>query len=274
MNSKVVFFLFFLGLSLTQAVPTNINEKSLDEGHNLKIDKTEEDDQARSKKSVICLDSGSMVPQAQSYSIQAAPQPVQTLNIQQVPQRVQTLNIQAVPQPVQTFSIQPAPQPVQTFNVIQPPAQTSLKFIQPPQPCPPSQTNVNIIQPPKEEKPVKPVVETIIKEKVVKPEPKPEKIVAPKIEKEPVRPVYEGQMMVVPPKPVMMITEPEPVATYVKVPQCQQCQQSIMQCSCTKQQVPTLGSAVFMEPAMRIYKERSMDRHMVPMSHRLHHHVS
>lgn len=277
MSLNISFALLLLGLALSQAVPTAKIEKSL-EKEDLKIEEAAGEDQDRSKKSIVCLDSASLLPQPQTYSIQAAAQPpVQTFNIQPVPQRVQTLNIQAVPQPVQTLNIQPVPSPIQTLSVIQPPiqpAQASLKVVQPPQPpCPPAQTNVNIIQPAKEEKTVKPMVETVIqKEKIVKPEPKPEKMIVTKVEKEmvPVMPVYEEHMVVVPQKPVMMVAEPEPVATFVKMPHCHHCQQSVMQCSCKQQGVPSLGSAVMVEPsAVRVMgmKERSMGRHMITPSH-------
>lgn len=274
MNLNASFVLLLLGLALSQAVPAAKMEKSL-EKEDLKIEEGGED-QDRSKKSIVCLDSASLLPQQQAYSIQAAPQPpVQTFNIQPVPQRIQTLNIQAVPQPVQTLNIQPVPSPIQTLSVIQPPIQpqASLKVVQPPQPpCPPAQTNVNIIQPPKEEKAVKPVVETVIeKEKIVKPEPKPEKMIVTKVEKEvvPMVPVFEEHMVVVPQKPVMMVAEQEPMTTFVKVPHCHHCQQSVMQCSCKQQGVPALGSTVMVEPSIRVMgmKERSMGRHVMTPSH-------
>lgn len=274
MSLKISFVLLLLGLALSQAVPTAKIEKSL-EKEDLKIEEGGED-QDRSKKSIVCLDSASLLPQQQTYSIQAAPQPpVQTFNIQPVPQRIQTLNIQAVPQPVQTLNIQPVPSPIQTLSVIQPPIQpqASLKVVQPPQPpCPPAQTNVNIIQPPKEEKTAKPIVETVVeKEKIVKPEPKPEKMIVTKVEKEvvPVMPVFEEHMVVVPQKPVVMVAEQEPMATFVKVPHCHHCQQSVMQCSCKQQGVPSLGSTVMVEPSIRVMgmKERSMGRHMMTPSH-------
>lgn len=274
MSLKISFVLLLLGLALSQAVPTAKIEKSL-EKEDLKIEEDGED-QDRSKKSIVCLDSASLLPQQQTYSIQAAPQPpVQTFNIQPVPQRIQTLNIQAVPQPVQTLNIQPVPSPIQTLSVIQPPIQpqASLKVVQPPQPpCPPAQTNVNIIQPPKEEKTAKPIVETVVeKEKIVKPEPKPEKMIVTKVEKEvvPVMPVFEEHMVVVPQKPVVMVAEQEPMATFVKVPHCHHCQQSVMQCSCKQQGVPSLGSTVMVEPSIRVMgmKERSMGRHMMTPSH-------
>ncbi|KOX73436.1 hypothetical protein WN51_14482 [Melipona quadrifasciata] len=272
-TNELGFFLFLAGLALTQALPTKLtDEKFLNEGQeDLKIDETGGEDQVRPKKSTICLETGNLVPQVQSSGIQTISQPVQTLNIQPVPQRLQTFNVQAVPQQqqVQAVSIQQIPPQIQMnvvqpsqacMKLIQPPVQPTVKVIQPPQVYLPSQTNVNIIQPPREEKPVvKPVV---IKEKVVKSDPKPEKIVLPK----------EEPLFALPPKPIMVVAEPEPVAC-VKVPQCNQCQQSVMQCSCTKQQIPSLSSVVLMEPAAKILEFNRRNSQAVPLlNHHAHHH--
>ncbi|XP_076303124.1 uncharacterized protein LOC143221613, partial [Lasioglossum baleicum] len=284
MTLNISFAIFLLGLAVSQAIPAAKIEKSLTKSE-LKLEETGEETE-RSKKSVVCLESGSMVPQVQSYNIQAPPQ-VQTLSIQPAAQSVQTLNIQAVPQQVQTFSIQSVPQPIQTLSLIQPPvpatavisqqSQAPMKLIQhASHPCPPSQTNVNIIQPLKEEKIVKvkpaPVVETIV-EKIVKPEPKPEKLVVSKMEKQvmvPAMPVYEEQLVMVPPKPVMVVAEAEPMTSCVKVPHCHSCQQAVMQCTCKSQAMPGLGSAVMVEPAMRLMgvRERTVGRHMLTPMHR------
>ncbi|XP_043515036.1 uncharacterized protein LOC122531299 isoform X1 [Frieseomelitta varia] len=271
-TNELGFFLLLVGLALTQAVPTKLtDEVSLNEGQEEpKVDETEGEDQVRPKKSTICLESGSLVPQVQSGGIQTVSQPVQTLNIQPVAQRLQTYNFQAVPQQqqqqVQAVSIQQVPQQIQMsviqpsqacMKLIQPPVQPTVKVIQPPQVYLPSQTNVNIIQPPREA--AKPVVETVIKEKIVKNDPKPEKIVLPKEE-----PLF--------PKPVMVVAEPEPVA-YVKVPQCNQCQQSVMQCSCTKQRIPALSSVVLMEPAASILEYKRRNSQAAPLlNHHAHHH--
>ncbi|XP_043515037.1 uncharacterized protein LOC122531299 isoform X2 [Frieseomelitta varia] len=243
-TNELGFFLLLVGLALTQAVPTKLtDEVSLNEGQEEpKVDETEGEDQVRPKKSTICLESGSLVPQVQSGGIQTVSQPVQTLNIQPVPQQIQM----SVIQPSQAC-----------MKLIQPPVQPTVKVIQPPQVYLPSQTNVNIIQPPREA--AKPVVETVIKEKIVKNDPKPEKIVLPKEE-----PLF--------PKPVMVVAEPEPVA-YVKVPQCNQCQQSVMQCSCTKQRIPALSSVVLMEPAASILEYKRRNSQAAPLlNHHAHHH--
>ena len=294
--NKLGLFLLFVGLALTQAVPTKLaDEESLNEDQeDLKIEETGGEDQVRPKKSTICLESGNLVPQVQSNGIQTISQPVQTLNIQTVPQRLSTFNVQAVPQQiqavpqqiqaipqqVQAFSFQSVPQQIQmnviqppqaSLKLIQPPVQPTVKVIQPSQVFLPSQTNVNIIQPPREERPVakpvaKPLVETVIREKIVKSDPKPEKIVLPK----------EEPLFVLPPKPIM-VAEPEPVAC-VKVPQCNLCQQSVMQCSCTKQQVPGLSSVVLMEPATKILEFKRRNSQAGPLlnhhAHQHHHHVS
>ncbi|OAD53175.1 hypothetical protein WN48_10663 [Eufriesea mexicana] len=273
MSLNISFAIFLLGLALSQAIPTRKIEESLTKS-NLKLEETGEEVE-RSKKSVVCLDSGSMTPQLQSYNIQTAPQ-VQTLSIQPAGQSVQTLNIQAIPQQVHTLSIQSVPQPIQTVSVIQPPA-PAMKLIQhPPNPCPPSQTNVNIIQPLKEEKPVKvrpPVIEAIVHEKIIKSEPKPEKLVVPKVEKQimmPTMPVYEEQVVMVPPKPMMLVAEAEPMTSCVKEPHCHTCQQAVMQCSCKSHGVPAMRPAVMVEPAMHLVevRERPVGRHMLTPMHR------
>lgn len=265
-TNELGFFLLLAGLALTQAVPTKLaDEISLNVGQeDPKIEEAGAEDQARPKKSTICLESGSLVPQVQSSGIQTVSQPLQTLNIQPVAQRLQTLNVQAVPQQqVQAVSIQQVPQQIQMsvvqppqacMKLIQPPVQPTVKVIQPPQVYLPSQTNVNIIQPPREV--AKPAVETVIREKIVKNDPKPEKIALPKEE-----PLF--------PKSVMVVAEPEPVAY---VPQCNQCQQSVMRCSCTKQQIPALSSVVLMEPVAKIldYKRRNPQAGL-PLNHHAHH---
>lgn len=268
-TNELGFFLLLVGLALTRAVPTKLaDEKSLNEDQeDLKIEETGGEDQVRPKKSTICLESGSLVPQVQSSGVQTISQPVQTLNIQPVPQRLQTFNVQAVPQQqVQAVSIQQVPQQIQMnviqpsqscMKLIQPAVQPAVKVIQPPQVYLPSQTNVNIIQPPREV--AKPVVETVIKEKIVKSDPKPEKILLPSKEE----PLF--------PKPVMVV-EPEPVAC-VKVPQCNQCQQSMMQCSCTRQQIPALSSVVLMEPAAKMLEFKRRNPQVAPLlNHHAHHH--
>ena len=156
-------------------------------------------------------------------------------------------------------------QPPQAYmKLIQPPVQPTVKVIQPPQVYLPSQTNVNIIQPPREV--AKPAVDTVIREKIVKNDPKPEKIVLHK--EEPVLPNKELLF----PKPAMAVAEPESMA-YVKVPQCNQCQQSVMQCSCTRQQIPALSSVVLMEPAAKILEYKRRNPQAGPLlNHHAHHH--
>ncbi|CAL7942097.1 unnamed protein product [Xylocopa violacea] len=282
MRVNACLVLLLLGLVLVQALPT---EKSL-KNENLKIEEAGEETD-RSKKSILCLDTNqgalqpvqtlsmqsAVVPTVQALKIHQAPQsvqalsfqPLQTMNLQPAAQSVQLLNTIQSPQPAQMVNAIQVPQPIQMVNTIQAPQQPPTVVYQQPQsynvevaqqPQPYPQTNVNIIQSAPETKPEPtPEVETVVhKEEIVKPEPKPEKVVA-KVEKEKVVvPIYKEQVMV---KPVMMMPEMQPLSTYVKVPHCHHCQQSVLQCSCRPQSVGALRSSIVTEPHMHLLRHKA-----------------
>ncbi|XP_076629960.1 uncharacterized protein LOC143346088 [Colletes latitarsis] len=223
MHLNASFALLLLALAVVQAVPTTRIEKKSLVDEEPKIEEAG-DDKDRSKKSTFCVKIG---PEAQQNQDSTN---VQSFNL--VPQQSQT-----VPQ-IQTYNFQSAPQPVQAMSVIQsapvvsqqsyvfpqqvvPPVHT-LQIVQQPQPCP-QQTSVNIIER-QIEATAAPKTEIVTQAPapVAKPEPKPEKIIAPEPQRMetinivPVERPCNDKLVVVPPKPMVVIPEP----TVVKVPHC------------------------------------------------------
>ncbi|XP_054009912.1 uncharacterized protein LOC128893122 [Hylaeus anthracinus] len=239
---KASFALLLLGVTMALAIPvTNIEKKSLSDLDQEKINLEEaSDDTDREKKATLCLDirTGEQGPCDQQS--QSAPQ-------------VQTFNFQSAPQPMQAMSVIPAPQliPQQSYVIPQqvvPPINT-LQIVQQPQPCAP-QATLNII----DTKPEEDVTEA------------PELIETPKFEiatlpptpvtepprREPLSDYVEqpyDEMVVVPPKPLVVMSEP----TMFGIHHCHHRSQHgypshVSQCTC-KQQAMAAATAGHMGPS-------------------------
>ena len=260
MHSNACFALVLLCLAAAQAIPAGkIEKKSVaDEPtvgtSDLKLEEAG-DYQNRPKKSTFCVE---IRPDGEAGQAENGVRSVQTLSL--VPQAQMASQ-------VQTYNLQPAMQPMQALSVMQAPQLTQQSIYVPQQMVPPVQT-LQIIQSPQQ--PCPEARETIIQQKtefvpepttapapttttppprVEKPElPKKHEYVLPpperlqtvvNVERQVMHmePSYNEQMVVVPSKPVMMLSEPQRLATLVHVPNCphHSHQAGVSQCTCRNQ---------------------------------------
>lgn len=203
-----------------------------------------------------------LLPQAQGSASS-----VQTLNL--VPQaplasQVQTYNLQPALQPVQTLSVMPAPQLAQQSIYVPQQMAPSVQTLQiihsPQQPCPEAKQNII-----KQNTELVPAPKTIThphrveKSEKLKPHhyvlPQPESTeTVVNVERQPqvetmnimhmAAPCNE-QIVVVPSKPVMMLAKPQRLATLVQMPSCphHSHQADVTQCTCKNQGYAAARSA-------------------------------
>ncbi|XP_031829907.1 uncharacterized protein LOC116425845 [Nomia melanderi] len=278
MYPKTCFCLFLVCLAAVQAVPAGkVEQKSVADQptktmEGIQLEETgddkdrlkkaasfcveirpgaENDQQSSQDKSQLQVQGLNVIqqsPQVQTYSIQSAGQPVQALN---VVQGTQLASQQSFVAPQQYFVPQMIPQQVVSqvipSSVVQQqvvPSVQTLQIIQPSQPCP--QQAVVQVEPKSQTIAVttpKPEVVTVPST----PKPVPEKIIVPQTEivetvkYVPVPPVCNEKLVVLPPKPMVVVPEP----TVVKIPHCQhQSQGLVSQCNCGQQGIGAFRSAV------------------------------
>ncbi|XP_076651839.1 uncharacterized protein LOC143358543 [Halictus rubicundus] len=202
-------------------------------------------------------------PQVQTYSIQQAAQPMQTVGVFPAPQLATQTYI--VPQQSYMMPQQVVPQQQLVHQQVIPSVQT-LQIIQPQQPCA-SESKVQVIEkkievpaPAPAPKPAPEVVDV---------KPQPERIVVPKtqivetVKLVPVPPVCKEKLMVVPSKPMVVVPQP----TVVKVPHCtHEGQELVSQCSCNQQAM----RAAAMGPVDPMHMMAMRARHMPHMRSDIH----
>ncbi|XP_076684201.1 uncharacterized protein LOC143377120 [Andrena cerasifolii] len=249
MHSNACFALVLLCLAAAQAIPAGkIEKKSVSDEPTLETSdlKLEEagDSKDRPKKSTFCVE---IRPDGQDGQVQNGASSVQTLNL--VPQA-------QLASQVQTYNLQPALQPVQTLSVMQAPQLAQQSIYVPQQMAPPVQT-LQIIQSPQQPC-SEPKMKIVQKETEFVPEPTsapaPTTTTRPpcaermqtmvNVEQQPQadtmnvmhmpRP-YNEEIVVVPPKPVIMVSEPQRLATLVQIPGCPHHSNQVGQCTCRTQ---------------------------------------
>ncbi|XP_054009911.1 uncharacterized protein LOC128893121 [Hylaeus anthracinus] len=235
---KASFALLLLGVVMAQAIPASrIEKKSLSDVDQEEINLEEVgDDMDREKKATLCLDIRTGEQEPCSQQTQLAPQ-------------VQTLNFQSAPQSMQAMSVIPGPQLISQQSYVIPqqvvPSVNTLQIVQQPQPCAPQATVKIIDSKPQEESEPPKVPERIEIPKVV--------TTQPPVPREPlsdyVEPPCNDEMVVVRPKPLVVMSEP----TMVKIHHCPHHSQQgpsshASQCTC-KQQAMTAVRANHMLPS-------------------------
>ena len=284
MHSNACFALVLLCLAAVQAIPAGMIEKKSvsDEPilgtSDLKLEEAGES-KDRSKKSTLCVE---IRPDVEDGQAQNGVSSVQTMNL--IPQA------QMAPQ-VQTYNLQPAMQPVQTVSMMQAPQLAPQSMYVPQQMAPPVHT-LQIIQSPQQ--PCPETKQAIVHQRtefVPQPTPAPapttttqrpcvEKIEEPKpqqyfqrqperlqtvvhVEQQPqvmhMEPPCNEQVVVVPAKPVMMVSEPQRVATMVQMPSCPHHthQADVSQCSCRNQGYAAARSAGMRTDPMHFARARA-----------------